>query len=862
MKKRNLLWAVAALSLAACSDPNLTSSSPDNSGSGSGVSSSGSASSGDQTGETYTIRVVETANGASISVDKDSAKEGETVTVTVTTEDGFVVEAVLVNGEAIEVKDGKGTFVMPNRSVTISVTVKADGEVTLSGQISQTLTEEQPGLYVARGIKVSSLSYFSFSVGSTELDMSDIDYTKCFAPIGYGKTGLGELSVEGGATYDFYYDDNADPEDGRCYIKKVKQDSFPDNPDSFNNLFQGYARSESTMNPDGVLSIKYVNKVTGIDYTYQNHTNGSYAEAKDVHDDGKLVGVVDKKIDGDVLSVVNSYLDDKESYYNGNYERYSGKYGIVDTSAEIGPGLTRFMRTSAKAEFEAHNFAHNYEALYFDLMYAYYTGYDTTPDIGTDGLGLFERNIVSTPTADGFNVSIDSYREIDTSNDVLIEEEYRERNFYTYDADLSFDSLGRVLSIDYEARVYDDVAYSFDSHQIVIPDDFTLESDLTCTYTYGEATTPNTHDDSAFFTKKMAVEVRDDDLGDEYAGKNAIQVSNFDGDAAVNEHMTMTSDVATSLDMENFTIIKSSDTTIVGPRGPLEPYTFIPYKGGTVTLTIGNPAVPSVPQTEIELEVVDNVQVRGFYLTGEDGPYSPGQNLLSSSTSFGLETGTARTFRLIGSPFDVIVPATATSQNESVLTAETYKGDDGYYYLHVEAIGGVTSPTSVAVVINSDRYLDDWKDNPTKIYVTVYPASDFSPIGTWYYIDSYTTDNVASAVDKEIVANIKEYDGTDATISTVTDGEGHTYKFTFNIDEETGIYQYGSVEGGNVAYVQIAETVDGYLGLALQADDGSWTGEDEATSGTIVFGNITFDEENQIVVEQYSGFAPAADFAD
>lgn len=861
MKKRNLLWVAAALSLAACSNPN-TSTSSSTQGGGSEPSDTNTSQSETPDNQVYTIRIAQSSNGATITCDKTSAKAGETVNVTVTVQKDFAIKALWVNKDAIEVKDGKASFVMPNRSVTLSVTVKAAGAVTLSGQISQALAEEEPGLYVARGIKVATTSYFSFMVGSTELTMADIDYTKCFAPIGYGKTDLGELSVEGGATYDFYYDDNADSEDGRCYIKKVKQDTFPNNPDTFNNLLEGYARSESTMNPDDVLSIHYSNQVTGIDYTFQNHTNGSYAEAKDLHNDNKVVGVVDKKIDGDVLSIVNSYLDDKESYYSGNYQRYSGKYGIVDTNAEIGPGLSRYMRTTSKAEFEAHNFAHNYEALYYDLMYAYYIGYDTTPEIGTDGLGLFDRKIVSTATADGFNVTIDSYREIDTSQNVLIDEEDREKNYYTYDADLSFDSTGRLLSVQYEARIYDDVAYSFDKHQIVIPDDYTVQSDIDCTYTYGEATTANTHDDSAYFTKKMAVEVRDDDLGEEYADKNAIQVTNYDGDAAVNEHMTLTSDVATSLDMANFTIIKSSDTSIVGPRGPLEPYTFIPYSAGKVTLTIGNPAVPSVPQTEIELEVLDNVQVRGFYLTGEDGPSSASSNLLTSSSSFNLESGTARTFRVYGSPYDVIVPVTAESQNEAVLTAETYKGEDGYYYLHVEAVGQVTSQTTITILLNSDRYLDEWKDSPTKIYATVYPASDFSPIGTWYYIDSYTSDYVASSVDKNVVANIKEYDGTDATVSSVTDGEGHTYKFGFNIDEETGVYTYTDIEGGNVAYVEIGETIDGYLGLALQADDGAWTGEDEYTDGTIVFGNITYDGENQIVVEWYTGFAPASDFAE
>ena len=881
MKQKNLLLLLSAVALAAGGPTgNSSSSSQTGDGSGSGdsqvsdsdtgstttpIGSDSDTGGGSSEETTYTIRIEGLPTGVSVTADKDSAKPGETVTVTVTVEDGFVLGYLLINGEPITVgSDGKATFTMPNRSVSIAVTVNAIGEITLRGQISAVLKEETEGsgLYVARNVAVPQSAAFSFMVGTTELDMSDIDWTKCFAPLTYNNSGTGALKIEGGATYDFYYDDNADEETGRCYIKKVKQDKLPDSPETLNNLFQGMARSESTMNPDDVLKIEYTNKVTGIDYDYQNYTNGSYAEAHNLKDENKLVGVVDKKIDGDVLSVVNTYLDDGESYYSGNYQKYSAKYGIVDKTTDIGTGLGRYSRVRSMADYEAHFYAHNYESIYFDIMYAYYIGYDTSADIGTEGLGQFERKIVSTATADGFTVDLDSYREIDTSNSTQVDEEDRETSFYTYAIDFKFDTAGRLLTLDFDGKVYDSDAYDFATHQIIDANDFTTIFDITIAYTYGTPTEANTHDDSAYFTSKMGVTVRDEDLGEEYADKNAIQRTNNDSDAAVNAHMTLTSDKATAVDLENFTIISSSDTSIIGPRGALEPYTWIPKKKGTATLTIGNPAVPSVPQTQIEVEVVDNAQVRSFYLTGKDGVYTPSQDLLDTANSFTLNAGTTRTFRIIGSPDDINVPCTPVSSDPDLLEVSSYQGTDGYYYLYASAKKAtVTQKTRVTITIESDCYMPEWADSPSTVAVDILPASDFNPIGTWYYITEYDSNYVATGVNKDVVITLKEYDGTDATVSTVVDEKGNTYKFGFNVDPETKTYSYTHIDGGNVSYVSIAETEDGYLGLVLEADDAQWTGQDQGTDSTIVFGNVVYDE-GVIISEEYDGFAPAADFAD
>ncbi len=876
MKKQNLLLLLSALALAGCSDPSSsTSSLPGGSdGDNSSAITDSSGDSSDESGEsesnttppvvdedeTYVIRVGNIPSGATVTIDKSEAKEGETVTVTVTVEDGFSIRSLSINGSPISVEQsGDGyvaTFQMPDRSVEVTLTLKVEGAVTIQGGITAVLTEETAGsgIYVARNVKVPAEAEFSFFVQDTELTMLDLDYTKCFASIHSGGSD-GELSIAGGATYDFYYDDNADPALGRCYVKKVHQDSYPNSPETLHLLFDGQARSESTMNPDDVLTLDYKNYVTDVHYSYQNHLNGSYATAVKASNEDRSLGLVSKKIDGDVYSVVNSYIDGGAYHgQDGNYSAYAAKYGIVETENDIGVGLSRYSRSKAMADYEAHAYSHDYEDLRFDFMYAYYVGYDTSADIGTDGLGLFERNIVSTATASGFDVDLDSFREIDTSNETMIDEEDRETSYYTYDADFSFDATGRLLSLTYQAKRYDEYAYDFQNHVLLDPEDYEILSNLEVAYTYGAATTDNKADDSAYFTSAMSATVRDEDLGEEYADVNAIQKRGDGTDSSVNEHLTLVSDKAGALDLENWTIIASSDPSVIGPRNSSEPYTFMPKQSGKATLTIGNPTVSSVPTTEIEVEVVDNIEVRSFYMTGKDGVFSASQELLTSSTSFTMAAGQTRTFRVYGSPYDVDVPFTPVSSNPDLLSVSSYQGSDGHFYLYYDARNADNQETvDITVTLNSDKYMDGF--DPAEFTVTLQPRSDFSPIGDWNLVTSGIGE--ATEVDETVLLSVKEYDGTEATYSSVT-YNGVTYRWIFNIDPETGAYSYDTVEGGNVAQVVIAETEDGFLGLILQADDASWNGQDEGTEGTFVFGYILTDEESQPLEYSFAAFAPIA----
>lgn len=855
MKKSSILLVLSALMLASCGE---TSSSGDNdtkddSNTGSVVT----PSIPDEEDEEYVIKIV-TQSNVTITSSKEKAKQGETITLTVAVDDGFKLVALLMNGEALNVVNNQATFVMPNQSAIITASLSADGDVTLQGGLVAVLKEEVSGsgLYVARNVKVNSETPFSFVVGNQALSMKDVDPNRCFASIsdnyGHDKTGTYDenLRIVGGATYDFYYDDNADTVGGRCYVKKVSQDVLPSDVGSFGALFDGRARSETTMNVEGVSSISYSNKINDTKYEYTNYTNGSKALVSKISN-GTSKGVVSKKIKDNVYSVVDSYVEYGENYATGlNASAYASKYAIVNLESDINTNYSNYQKAKHQVEFEAHKFSHGLESLRFDIMEAYYIGFDSS-NYGTEGLGQFDRKVVSTAKASGFGVALDSYREIDTSMSTNVSDSEKETSYYLYDVDVSFDKAGRPLSGTYVGKKYGKDAYDFSSHTLTDPNKYTTIGDLSFSFTYGEVSKENDFDDTAYFTSSLTASIRDELLGDEYKDKNAIQLKS--GDTNVSSFLSLTSDKTTALDLSNFVIMASSDPSVIGPRNSFEPLYFVTKKGGTTTLTIGNPAVTSAPKVQIEVEVVTNITVRGFYMVGENGMYTP---LLERSDAFTIETGCKYKFRVYGSPKEVDVPFTITADKNLLDISVTYE-KDGHYYITYDAKNAhVDSTETVKVTLDSPFY----EEGASKTVFTVYvlPGKTISPVGTWYAASSYDDNENPTAFDSSIVASIKEYDSSNATetMSSIV-CKGVTYNFSLTIDPNTNAWKIGNKKSSAGSFVlKIDETDNGYLGIALQVE-GVWGGMDSGTDATDVLGSLTYDEETGEYSAQYQVFVPS-----
>ena len=72
----------------------------------------------------YSIDCFVNGGNGTAEADKASAKAGETVTIDVTPAEGYTVDAVMVNGTALEAKDGVYSFVVDDDS-EIEVTFKS-----------------------------------------------------------------------------------------------------------------------------------------------------------------------------------------------------------------------------------------------------------------------------------------------------------------------------------------------------------------------------------------------------------------------------------------------------------------------------------------------------------------------------------------------------------------------------------------------------------------------------------------------------------------------------------------------------------------------------------------------------------------
>lgn len=88
----------------------------------------------------HTVTVNE-VTGATVEVDKTTARKGDIVNIAITAEEGIIINKVLVNGKAIEAVDGKYSFVMPDGDVTITVELKGRFKVDVSA-VSDKLTAD------------------------------------------------------------------------------------------------------------------------------------------------------------------------------------------------------------------------------------------------------------------------------------------------------------------------------------------------------------------------------------------------------------------------------------------------------------------------------------------------------------------------------------------------------------------------------------------------------------------------------------------------------------------------------------------------------------------------------------------------
>lgn len=853
MKKKLLAVSLLSLSLllASCGGGNTSASDGSNSGASDQTSTSaGAGSSTSAQQEKYVVSLPK-VTGVTVTSDKEKAVKGETVTLTIALEDGFLLKSIALNGSEnsiSKVNETTYTFVMPNQSAVITVSLGINAAVSLQGEIATALTKGSDGIYSAKNISVAKLSKFSFFVGSTKLTLKDIDSTKCFCDVSdyYSSTDTSsdqpELLLAGGAVYDFFYDENADPEAGTCYIRRTKLLSFPSDVSTLHSLFDGRAKSEPTMWPSNVKKVSYKNNVLDEDYSWENGTNGSLAKVKTIKGADKAVTY--RAIDDKTYTVVDNYTDSEAHAWTGDdYDIYAGKYNIVNLESDIGTGRGHYDVSKFASDYEAHIYSHNMDALYFDFMDGYYVGFNPDTSIGTDGLKKYNISITSTETADGFKTVLSSWRDIDTTQVTSISEADKEVNHYVYNGTFVFDKAGAPISGVYSGIKYGTDAYDMASGTFLDGGESkgVTVDDLSWNYEYGEVTSEVSFDTTPYFISSLENVVINDGKTDKVAPANAVQRSS--NNVFVNDSLTFDYLPTTALDKWQYSITKSSDTSVIRPRSSSEPYRFVAAAKGTSTLTIGNNTTNS-PSKDVAVEVVDNVTVHSFYLIGKDGPYSASNELLTTATSFSVEAGKKMTFQIWGSPSSIALPVTLVSGNGSLVSVNAYSdsssGQEIWYAEFDASKASVTSNTVVDVTVNSNYYESGF--GPSVINVTVTPATEHvSLLGGW----------TLSGAEKTATMNVQQYvTGDKSTYSTITIGDT-SYSFTYSYDDTTGKTSLNPASG--LAYVAMSyDSETDELGIFACVQD--WGGQDEITT-TAILGSGTYDEENGFEPTGFDYFA-------
>ncbi len=739
MKKRVLTFLSAILLtgvLASCGPDNK-----DNSTTG-GNNPISTGTSNTPVDEEYVIRVT-APSGVTYSLSKEKAKAGESVTLTITfLPSGFTVQNVTMNSTTLEADLGSNgsayTFVMPNRSVTINITCAVDGEVTLIGDIVGVL-EKEGDIYVLRDVKVekAGLNYFSYQVkGETGspyvLSSMDLDEHRCFADISSTYKSSYNLEIMGGNTYDFYYDPSAYRP---CYVIRTEVNSLPNSVTSLYTLFDGMAKSESTVNYPDLTRIQYstINKeniddLKMIDYDMKIYEdNTSYAvvnntlESKTYHvykhlnDETGLFEIVD-------TYPVNKGNDDRFRYEYNNYGAYSGRWDVVDTTtAEISRAEVR----ERDALVNINHGAHYGYYLERDFMDAYRVGFSM------DEMSSYRINISSSKDTENgdFTTTIDSYVEYNSSAGTYTSEMHEA---YIFKATLLFDKAGRLKELSYQKTKFTQSSWDFSAHAPLAGQEGTLNKTITATYSYGEPfakselsfdTTPyfvSSVDSVRFYDSKTGMPSTDTNSYLHYSDKVSLNPLYESGYAYLDQFVYTP---ATSLDVWQYGPVASSNESVIKQEASDLWYCMSCVGIGSSTVTFANHTKSSGISFDVTINVNATQKFHAVSLYSTWGGL-PGD--VTSATSANVVAGTIQSYKVSVTPSSAPVIYTAVSENPELL-----KIVETGVKLTIDTTGAanITTPTVVRVRIDSDWFNESMTNPYVMFSFTIIPMA-LNPIGT------------------------------------------------------------------------------------------------------------------------------------
>ena len=735
MKKNKLLTVSLSLmtifALASCDTTSSIASSANDS---TEVSSSEEVSSDTSSVTTSTGPVAETkyqvviknTTGITITSDVSSAKKGTTVTLTAALIDGYTLNGINLDAAGItvaltKVNETTYTFVMPDVDVIVSAELTVSGDVTIVGDIAIKLTDDGTGLYSATHVMVEDDVDLAFAVTAngvtSTISIVDMDPNKSFADIGlYQGEKDASFTLSGNAYYNFYYDSNATL---TTYVTRDEIITAPTTVKQFENLFSGSIKSTSTVNPAGVNHVSYTNSYSHTDYEWDLYENGSFAKATDTSIE--YDSYVYKQITGDKYSVVDTYTEGKQDDNGDAYDStraddttaLAANYKVVDN---IDTGYSKYEMTAEDALIDATAYSHDMHSLDFDMHYGYRTGFT----VGDNDLVYYNTDVTSVDATDGgFTTNVDTIKE------------YFDSTTYTafqYSIEISFDKAGAPLSGKTMVKSYTSASYDFTNHALLPGGEGSaqLVKKTTFSYGYGEAKTADIDFDTTPYFVSSISNIRIADDLDKTSDTQVNQGNN------VSDQITFDVAPTTALDVWQYGIDSSSATSVIGPRTPEMTLSFVAKALGTSTLTLNNHSTKEVSAT-VDIEVVNVVKARGFYIT----PTDYDDTGINSADSMSIYAGYSRTVLLNGSPANAPF-ANITIDYTSDLIDVTLDKDT--HELTIDATNATnTEATDVVLTINTPDYEEGLPVDT--ITITVEPKGTYSSVEGKYsntWTNSYT----------------------------------------------------------------------------------------------------------------------------
>ena len=799
---------------------------------------------------TYIITYVP-YSGVTYNAPTTEAKAGETVNFTLSVIEGMEIVSVTYNGNPITPEGSTYSFIMPNRDVEIRVTASFDSDVSISGDLALSLTDDDgDGIYEGSA-KVTSDSQLIYMVkdgkgGYLDVDFQDFDTYKCFGDIETASDYHNyQFEIKGGYTYTFYYDKNATVRP--FYIRRTSVDTLPQNETQFASLFDA-GDNQLTVYPQDVKKVTYKDAVAHRSYEFNKYANNTTIAREIDTSTQAETGFVYKKLEGDNLQIVDTYVESESdvtaksdtSAFSANVKVYENEsqaaaspWGNYYSSEGWGSnGQGGWETWTREATFDANYYSHNHNSLEFEFMYAYRTGFQD------DNLQSSQINVNSVAAnSDGsFTTTVDSKKTLVNSSENLYEH-------YEYDLTLTFTKEGKITSGTFVTKLYGQADYDFtEGDEGFLPGGElrgTTTENITFAYEYGtNLTTAPAEDLTPYFISELtSVRINNDSINTD-TSKNVLQKGDDISTSARTLDIEYTP--STALDYAQYDVISVTDNGVIAPSNDTDVYEAKNF--GTSTVTIGNRTTNTVKK-DVEVTVEDSTPVRDFYFDDTGSGYA------ENVTDVHAEDLTIND-NTVGKIAFYVSPDQANNEDVTFHVSEPYQNlveleyDSSTSILTIKT-GKFTEKATVTFTVETP-HLDPEFSTPTfTIYVN--PSSSItidSLFGT--YSQSKEQDSLISKNSSHKVTLTSETgqeDGYTWYIGTVTDGTV-TKEFYYRLDEGNQLvatiigdsYKDEGYESVKIMY----DYETGEIGLIYWIE--AWGGMDSVTT-TYIVGNDNGDYE-------------------